>query len=78
MIQTAASTPILAGPAGVPSCVGAVCGNDGCGGSCGACAPGAACVAGACACTPDSYKGCCGDAVCQFDSCGAKGAQGEA
>ena len=62
----------------VPSCAGTVCGNDGCGGSCGACAPGAACVAGACACTPDSYKGCCGDAVCQFDSCGAKGAQGEA
>src|SRR5207253_2560702 len=31
-----------------PSCHGAVCGDDGCGGSCGPCASGQACSGGAC------------------------------
>ena len=35
-----------------PSCGGAVCGGDGCGGSCGACPADQACVDGACACAP--------------------------
>lgn len=32
----------------VPSCAGRACGDDGCGGSCGACAGGATCASGAC------------------------------
>lgn len=32
-----------------PSCASAVCGDDGCGGSCGGCRPGQLCTAGACA-----------------------------
>jgi hypothetical protein len=33
----------------VPDCTGLVCGSDGCGGSCGGCPPGIACVSGVCA-----------------------------
>ncbi len=36
-----------------PRCEGRVCGDDGCGGSCGGCAPGCACVLGACDCCDD-------------------------
>jgi len=35
-------------PGCVPNCAGKQCGNDGCGGSCGQCAPGAWCEAGTC------------------------------
>lgn len=39
-----------------PDCAGRRCGGDGCGGTCGACAGGSACMAGACvdACPPNS------------------------
>ncbi|MBM4396792.1 MAG: SMP-30/gluconolactonase/LRE family protein [Deltaproteobacteria bacterium] len=49
-----------------PACDGKACGDDGCGGSCGDCAPGWKCEAGACvACAPA-----CGTAVCGDDGCG--------
>jgi hypothetical protein len=60
------------------SCDGLACGDDGCGGSCGQCKAGASCEAGACECAPASYQGCCGSAVCWFDSCGLPGAVVEA
>ena len=34
----------------LPTCAGKECGDDGCGGTCGACVAGKACVQGACAC----------------------------
>ena len=47
------------------ACEGRVCGDDGCGGTCGACADAQVCTpAGAC-CEPD-----CGGKVCGDDSCG--------
>ena len=52
----------------VPDCEGNACGDDGCGGSCGACAAGELCSAeGSCepVCTPE-----CGDALCGDDGCG--------
>jgi hypothetical protein len=67
----------------IPSCVGLVCGDDGCGGSCGACNGGQQiCVAGACLCAaacdgkicgPDGCGGSCGICLGSQDSC----AQGE-
>ncbi len=51
-----------------PDCTGRVCGDDGCGGSCGpACPDGVACVAGQCetGCTPA-----CDDRECGPDGCG--------
>ncbi len=50
-----------------PSCEGAVCGPDGCGGTCGECSGSAACVDGQCQaiCIPS-----CGDAACGGDGCG--------
>lgn len=35
----------------LPSCAGAECGDDGCGGGCGTCAPGTTCSGGACSAT---------------------------
>lgn len=51
----------------VPSCGGAVCGPDGCGGVCGTCSGGATCVEGWCEapCQPS-----CGSAQCGPDGCG--------
>lgn len=45
----------------------AACGDDGCGGSCGSCGPGAECTSGECVipCTPN-----CADMVCGDDGCG--------
>ena len=40
-----------------PSCEGRVCGSDGCGGSCGACASDTSCLAGAC--VPSACEGSC-------------------
>jgi hypothetical protein len=37
----------------VPACQGKVCGDNGCGGTCGACNPGFGCDAGTCICQPD-------------------------
>ncbi|TNF29614.1 MAG: hypothetical protein EP329_15370 [Deltaproteobacteria bacterium] len=49
------------------SCDGKVCGDDGCGNSCGSCASNATCEAGQCVITPACT---CGGAVCGFDNCG--------
>ena len=58
-----------------PSCDGAGCGDDGCGGSCGDCPAGEWCDDGACsdeACTPSCDGATCGDDGCG-GSCGACG-----
>ena len=55
-----------------PDCAGKACGDDGCGGSCGACQQGESCIAGACApgpCEPDCTALECGDDGCG-GSCG--------
>lgn len=57
----------------VPVCGGDECGSDGCGGTCGECTGGKVCRMGKCECLPESYRACCGQAVCWFDSCGAQG-----
>ncbi len=64
---------LVAGPC-LPSCTGKVCGDDGCGGSCGAactsplvCSPAGTCVTGAC--TPNCQGAACGDDGCG-GSCG--------
>ncbi|MBI4703388.1 MAG: hypothetical protein HY744_19925 [Deltaproteobacteria bacterium] len=49
----------------VPSCAGRQCGDDGCGGSCGSCAPPQTCAAGMCACQPS-----CAGKQCGPDGCG--------
>ena len=51
----------------IPSCEGKVCGDDGCGGSCGTCAEGLICSEGACIpeCVPE-----CNGGVCGPDGCG--------
>jgi len=49
------------------SCTGKVCGDDGCGNSCGTCAANADCQSGQCVVTPACS---CGGAVCGFDNCG--------
>ncbi|MBM4355866.1 MAG: hypothetical protein FJ109_19110 [Deltaproteobacteria bacterium] len=54
-------------------CTGKDCGDDGCGGVCGTCAPEKVCSAGSCQCKPNASTGCCGAAVCFFDSCGNQG-----
>ena len=48
-----------------PNCDGKVCGDDGCGGSCGSCGGQEACVSGACVCQPD-----CNGKTCGGDGCG--------
>lgn len=53
-----------------PACGEAECGPDGCGGVCGVCDGGQACVDGACACLPAWTTACCGSARCALDSCG--------
>ena len=55
----------------VSSCEGRACGDDGCGGSCGACGDGEACQEGACVvCDPQCEGRICGDDGCG-GSCGA-------
>ncbi|MDF1563958.1 MAG: hypothetical protein P1V51_12995 [Deltaproteobacteria bacterium] len=50
----------------VPSCLGAQCGDDGCGGSCGTCETGEICSGGVCTtCTPQ-----CDGLECGDDGCG--------
>ncbi len=58
-----------------PNCSGDPCGTDGCGGTCMACKGGKFCVEGACACIPGSLPICCGEHVCQANSCGEAGPQ---
>ncbi|MCC6621731.1 MAG: hypothetical protein IT385_10780 [Deltaproteobacteria bacterium] len=68
-----AATDSTAGPDSsqcVPDCVGRVCGDDGCGGSCGACEGSATCSGGACLCLPACDGRTCGDDGCG-GSCGA-------
>jgi hypothetical protein len=49
-----------------PSCLGRVCGDDGCGGSCGTCAAGDSCSpGGSCMCQPN-----CANRECGGDGCG--------
>ncbi len=56
----------VANVACVPDCNGKVCGDDGCGDICGACAPGQSCDAGACvSCIPQ-----CDGKTCGPDGCG--------
>jgi formylglycine-generating enzyme required for sulfatase activity len=54
-----------------PDCSGKACGDDGCGGSCGKCAPGRACTIGSLCeeCAPDCTGRACGDDGCG-GSCG--------
>jgi hypothetical protein len=56
-----------------PVCGGAECGDDRCGGSCGTCTGGKVCQTGVCVCAAESYRACCDNAVCWFDSCGTQG-----
>jgi hypothetical protein len=48
-----------------PSCAGKVCGDDGCGGSCGTCPAGRACMNGACVCagTVENTNALCSDGI---------------
>ena len=51
----------------VPQCGVAVCGDDGCGGLCGACADGSFCLEGQCQvgeCSPNCVNKTCGDDGC--------------
>ena len=52
-----------------PQCGDAMCGNDGCGGSCGECDFGSQCEAGQCQCQPSCVAKSCGDDGCG-GSCG--------
>lgn len=51
-----------------PSCQDRVCGDDGCGGTCGTCGAGTACDATLGTCTPCTPN--CGTATCGSDGCG--------
>jgi V8-like Glu-specific endopeptidase len=55
-----------------PACSGKVCGDDGCGGTCGSCAAGQSCSAGQCLCVPACSGKVCGDDGCG-GSCGSCG-----
>ncbi|MEZ4269593.1 MAG: hypothetical protein R3F39_24810 [Myxococcota bacterium] len=55
----------------VPDCTGKACGDDGCGGSCGACDGGASCNGGQCDfCGGISYQGCCDGEVLYYCEAG--------
>jgi hypothetical protein len=58
----------------LPNCAGKMCGEDGCGGSCGTCGKGDQCLAGVCEplspCIPDCAGRTCGDDGCG-GSCGS-------
>lgn len=54
----------------VPSCAGKSCGDDGCGGSCGACPPGELCSAITQACEPEACVPNCAGKACGDDGCG--------
>ena len=55
-----------------PECQNRTCGDDQCGGTCGACTAGKVCLTGTCACGHDGHKACIGDAVFWFDTCGVQ------
>gem|GEM_PF-3488975 len=58
--------PLTCAGACVPACTGKACGDDGCGGTCGTCAPGETCTAGLCqgTCVPACTGKACGDDGC--------------
>jgi len=60
----------------LPDCAGKECGPDGCGGICGLCADGTACVDGQCPCEPVCDGFACGDDGCG-GSCGQCGGLSE-
>ncbi len=65
-------------PTCVPSCDGKQCGDDGCGGQCGACDGGKTCQDSQCVCQANSGKACGSDNILYwFDSCGNRGEQAE-
>jgi hypothetical protein len=66
IVECGEGSPCFDGTCCTPSCEGASCGDDGCGGSCGACEEGDMCADGACACAPQCDGKDCGD-----DGCGA-------
>src|SRR4051812_32369018 len=53
-----------------PNCAGLVCGNDGCGGSCGTCTGDLRCVNGACCAPASSAVTCAGRCGRHPDACG--------
>jgi formylglycine-generating enzyme required for sulfatase activity len=55
-----------------PDCRETMCGDDGCGGTCGTCSGPETCLGGTCACAPAATWGCCEDdsALCAYDGCG--------
>ena len=57
-------------PICVPICMDRVCGDDGCGGSCGACGTDQVCAGGQCLCVPGCTGRWCGDDGCG-GSCGS-------
>ncbi|HPD81963.1 MAG TPA: hypothetical protein PK357_02585 [Candidatus Pacearchaeota archaeon] len=54
----------------VPDCDGKVCGDDGCGGSCGKCSIGSFCTNGTCICLPKCTGRECGSNGCPGGTCG--------
>jgi hypothetical protein len=60
-------------PICTPACDGKLCGDDGCGGSCGSCPPGVICMDGQCPCEAD-----CAGKECGPDSCGGYCGSGDA
>jgi len=54
----------------VPACGSRICGADGCGGTCGACAPDARCESGICLAVSSCVPSCAGK-VCGDDGCGS-------
>lgn len=72
------ATPVVDCPPGcTPTCAAGACGvADGCGGTCGPCAPGLSCVSNSCVCVPSCGSNRCGSDGCG-GSCGACGS-GEA
>ena len=60
-----------------PSCGGAACGDDGCGGSCGSCGADEACVAGQCAAVAAACETCSSTTPCQ-DGYACRRAPGDA
>jgi len=74
-LETTTNCPTDCGAAGsncTPSCTNKECGDDGCGGSCGACLAGKTCINNKCqsTCTPNCLNTECGDDGCG-GSCGS-------